>query len=345
MSAFFSVIAGFFRWWSDELRSLLPRAARDWLAGLPPRWEIDATGIGSQGRRRRATSSPADLQDLPELLDHPSIPRGRFVDITLPAQSALIRTHRLPRSARAKLGEILSLDLRRSTPLDPSDLVWAHRIAGRFDRELLVEQVVLKRDALDLVVAKLARRDLHLGRVRVARAKDVITVLDGRNSRAALLGIWPKANLALATLVITLAVLAILGPQLARETELAERHARVDLLRQRTVAARTVVEMQQADQAGSVALLRHLVERPRVSEILRELTLSLPDKVWITDADITADRLRFSGFVDGSAAELAIGLKASTLFRDPELSGPVSIAAGSGAERFEISVGLSQQSP
>ncbi|MEM9099456.1 MAG: PilN domain-containing protein [Pseudomonadota bacterium] len=169
-------------------------------------------------------------------------------------------------------------------------------------------------------------------------------IFEDRDARSEAAGIWPKVNWALAAGLVTCLTLLIVQPYL-RDAEKVENLTRERAeLTQQLVELRTKVNEKSEGIGAADRIARALDDRvPRV-DILRELTVRLRDDAWLSDVEISEDLLRFSGFTKGSAADLVIDLASSPHFFNPRLTGQVSIAPGTGAERYEISLDLTGES-
>ncbi|MEM6495894.1 MAG: PilN domain-containing protein, partial [Pseudomonadota bacterium] len=273
-----------------------------------------------------------------------AVPEGRIVEVSLPREAALVRRHKIPFAARRQIQNVLTLDLQRTTPLDLSEVRFRHAIVGRAEDALLVDQYVVKRADLALLEARINRAGYALGDVRVEDQDNNLTLsfTDKNSAYKSTLGIWPRVNVILAGLILVLTAVEIWLPHVGRQRSLHELRLETAALRAETVTARDTLSKKLAAQDIEETLIVYLNERPTASELLRELTLQIPDNAWITDLEITGTMVRFNGLIDGSAADLSISLANSQTFKNPRLMGPVSIARGSDLQSFVIAVDLSR---
>lgn len=327
--------------------------AGSWLAGVPRAWRLrfvpDTDALNADADRQGADAHSRDETVLPfagsieRSLDGAALPdhaRRRPVDVVLPAEAGLTRRHTIPRAARGRIESILALDLRRSTMLEPSDVVWCHRITDDRVDELFVAQTILRRRDLQRISGWAAEQGARIGRVLVNTDAGLQEIDAGQKTRRQWSGPWPRVNIALGAGLIA-ALLILFGyPHLQRSEALASLQTENGDLRARGVTQRQALEEKRARVEKQTALSAHLVRTLQKSNILRELTVRLPDEAWLADLEIRDGTMRFSGFIRGSAAELTIGLAQSPMFDNPRLVGPVAIAPGTQAERFEILVDL-----
>lgn len=338
----------FWQFWIGEMRDSVPRGLLDWLNGVPPSWELafknDGTRSATTHRRRLEIVFERSIErstvDIVRSLG--AVPKNSIIDVQLPKEMALLRRHEIPIAARRQINKILSLDLKRSTPLDPVDVLWRHAITGQSDAVLLVDQFIVKRADLALLEARITRAGCVMGDIRLGDKGEVpsISFAGARSARKAALGIWPRVNLCIAGFLVLLTVGSIWLPHADRQRALEVLRAETNHLRAETVAARTALSRRTAERDAERTLATYLNSRQVPSELLRELTLRIPDNAWVSDLEISGSTLRFNGLIDGSAADLSISLADSKVFTNPRLTGPVSSAPGSGQERFGISVDL-----
>lgn len=345
------LIAGW-SWWISTLGSMAPRSLVDWSSGLPQRMtgEISARAErpGSLGRRITLPfdgSLEASVGQLEAL--RRKLPRRALLDVVLPSEICLIRQHVIPKGAERRIDEILTLDLNRGTPLRPEAIVWKPVIGSKERDGIHVDQVILRRRDLALLQEAVEAQGFLLGRVSTEHPKTTqrVCLLDDSEARKAINGIWPRINQVLAVTLVALATLSVALPHLERRDRLADLKAETAALRTQTVALRAELDQQRAVHQANDSLIEGLSATLSNIDVLRELTTRLPDDTWLADMEIAGEALRFGGFTKGSAAELAIDLDASPLFSNPRLTGPVSIAPGTGAERFEISLDLRSAEP
>ena len=268
------------------------------------------------------------------------IGRGGVVDVTWPADAALLRRHALPAAARGRVPEILELELARSTPLRRDQVAWRHEVTRSEDGGLAVRQYILKRGDIDVLAAALGRAGLALRRLEIGAPGALAPFVDRTRELAHPARFWRWSNAALLAACLGLAFHLVSAPHFARRGALEAVAAEADTLRARAVMLRQSVDEAAARHDATAALIRVFAETPPAIDVLRELTARLPDTVWLSELQISDTGARFSGFARGSAAELVIDLGTSRLLRNPRLTGPVSVSPGDGAERFEIAVDL-----
>lgn len=256
--------------------------------------------------------------------------------LELPPDAVLRRTATFPSQVRENLAQVLRYEIDRLSPFTAEQVYLDHTSAGGGRPEWLV---------VDLALCRRDRVQPWLERLRrLGQPVDRLTWT----------GAWPRANLlgaadrpprkrVLFTVERFLAALVVILLGAAMTTPLWQRQqvlARIETdLRAARGAAIEVDEVRQAlerARAGSTAVLREKVERPRTTDLLRGLTERLPDDTWVQSLNIRNGEVDIRG--ESAQATTLIEL----LERTPGLDGvgfrsPVTQVARTGNERFHIS--------
>lgn len=262
------------RWWIDELASLVPARARRLFAGRAlPRAVQLADG-------RFSVDAPARAAPLP-------------VELLLTPRALLTRTEVLPRMSGRDARALLLNDIDRLTPYPAEqvfgDVVLAERNDGGIDATL----AVLPRTAAVTALAAARAQGLAPQRLRIsgheafdfAPAMRAAGLEIGTAPRPAWL--WPLvAMLALAN-VGALVWRDVRHTQAMRDVR-TEMQAQVDLV----TAVRSRVE---AEQARRAALIRARSEGDPL-RLLDAVSQTLPDGAWVQRYSATPRTLRLAGF-------------------------------------------------
>jgi len=264
---------------------------------------------------------------------------GAVVDIILPSDVLLVRSITAPRSARGKLAEVATLDLMRKTPFKMADVHVALSPQEAGEEELKASQWVIKRGELDAILRRLQELGLRTRKVLIDAGGRCITLVDRTHSIAPKAKIWLRSNLLLLLVAGALALFLWLHPGWRAQAALAELEPVLSERRTKVVALRQELDQRNASATQTERFLQTVVRRPKFIEILRILTVTLPDEVWLSDIVLRDGNLVVSGETSGSATDLVLALAKAQEFSNARLSGPVSKVA-TGAERFQIALEL-----
>ncbi|MFZ5963017.1 PilN domain-containing protein [Thalassococcus sp. BH17M4-6] len=279
---------------------------------------------------------PADMLTKPAGPDAKN-PARRVIDLQVPPTLFLERQVTAPVTARSKLETLAELDLRHRTPFSPGDVysqLGTPKVQGD---TLVVPQWVAKRSDVAEWQRNLSAHGMRLRRVHVDGQPRPIADFSatiapgGRKLR------WVNGLLAAVAVAAVLAGWLYPG-WVARDQS---RVLQDDLvaLRAEALALRQEVETLRSRDSERAAFLDTLLRRAALIDTLRDLTVALPDEVWIETVTYSPKRTTINGQIDGSAADLVLALGKRPVFRNPRLSGPVSKTPADG-ERFEITVDL-----
>jgi len=341
------------RWWLDELRHLIPARLRQVLSADPIALQILLDDNGTDVRQvlTKGFSNVKRVRlegrgDLPSALGWVAKRRRRWgslmrVDIVLPAGRCLIRHRKVPRAAVERIGDVLALEIERSTPFKTEDIRQAWRLADQAsfdDASLDVVHVIAKRRLVDPLLAEARSSGVAISAVDVIDASGDrlgFNLLSRGEAPPSLAGRLSWAiGIATAVLVLVSAATAVIALQrqdqalerLGVETNAARKEAQV--VRKRVEDVDTLSER--------IGVLRlHRVEGVRVVALWEEMTRVLPDTAWLTNLRVENDTLWIDGYAR-SAAELVGLISGSPMFSGVALSAPVVREDARASERFQI---------
>lgn len=326
-------------WLSVRFRALFPNWAAAMFLGVPMarrlRFDPAADKLRSGPRGLIAPSAFLTGQDRSAKPKR----RMRNVDAHIPADLFLKRTITAPPGARGKIRTLAELDLRQGTPFKPDEVHFQLDRPDHSGDKIQVVQWVAKRDDIAQWRAGLAVQGLRLRKIFVADSglSEPIADLTSEFARGARRLRFLNALLVLVS--VGACTFALLYPAWVALHQTARLGQSLTDLRAEAVSLRAEVEAMRAQEVERAAFLDLLLHRPLLVETLRELTVALPDDVWIATVDFRPERVIVTGETSGSAAETVLSLSKRRQFADPRISGPVARTA-SNAERFEVTLGL-----
>lgn len=142
-----------------------------------------------------------------------------------------------------------------------------------------------------------------------------------------------SATLALLLVAVTLTHLAAFGLRQRQQLELVDEEIRSLKGKMTQVEA---VSRRLEEQRVRLGVLRSTVRgRARQGQILRELTVLLPDSCYLSELTYRERKVEITGFAP-SASQLLPAIEASPLFSGVEFSAPIVAQQGTGLEHFRI---------
>lgn len=344
---------GFLSWWGRSLAQLLPRKLRRTLELEPGRLLLQpGDGTVRLQLQREQRVEPAGVLDTAALTLAPGRdplataldPRGRQLPrcLLLPADSALVRTLRLPAAAAVRLREVAGFEVERQTPFTAEAVVFDARVIGPAgEGQLEVALVVVPRTRLQPQLEA-------LGPIAGTLAGVDVTASDGRPlgvnllppaQRHRLRNPWSTVNRVLA-LVALLALVATAAQVLdnrrgAADALEAELVARAEEGRREAEGLRRA----QLLLEGQGFLERTRAARPATTEVLAELTRRLPDDTYLEKLSIEGDQLTLIGLGRNPAA-LVGQLQGAAPWQSAALAGAVMPDPASGRDRFTLTARL-----
>jgi len=339
----------FFALWHDALVSCLPDRLRGVLARRDHRLIVVPDGAFARlfevhGGERLAVGEldpqlPGSMQSV--LAGAKGMRRRSVVELA--PEQVLTRSVSFPSQVRDNLAQVLGYEIDRLSPFQSDQVYFDFRVhdeAGRGDK-LSVELALCRRD---------------LASDWLQRLRDVGAPAESLTWN----GAWPKANLLpvserpqrgsgpfslnklLLALVLMLGAAALATPIWQKQQIRDDRAAGIEDLK---VGAEKVHEMRtslERARQGSVAVLQRKWEQPRMIDLLRELTERLPDDTWIQNLDFRDGEIQVRGESTQATALINL-LDQAPGITEVAFRSPVVQVAGSGAERFHISLTYERQ--
>jgi general secretion pathway protein L len=337
--------------WRRQLGACLPRSLRILLLGRDQRLLV-VPRDGEAGLYMAEDDVRHPLGDFALDADDfmPQLPPGfaghaHSTVIELPADQVLYRSLSFPAQVRDNLQQVIRYEVDRLSPFQADQVFFDIRLNGtsrRGDR-ILVDLALCRRD----------RAEPWLQRLRESgSAADQLT-WDGA---------WPKANLlppaerprrhgngwkltgALLLLALTLGTATLITPLWQRGQLLESLRAELNSVRTAAGNVEKVRAELERAREGSVAALQRKADQPRMIDLLRELTVRLPDGTWIQNLNFDKGEVQLRGESAHATALIAL-LEKSEGVRDVSFGSPVTQVAQTGAERFNIAFQYARPKP
>jgi len=337
------------RWWREGLLAWLPVGVRRWLAGSARRLVLAVEDSGCVLSREE----DGQIQEL-ERLDLLS-PDGNTIArrfrtekprewvLRFPASQALTRVLALPLAAEKNLRQVAGFEMDRLTPFTAAQVYYDAAVLERQpeQRRLRVELTALPRATVDPLLAQLRQQGL---------LPDVLDVGGGRSSlnllppeqrpRRGLSGQRWRAAVAIASLLLV--AMAVALPIWRQRSLVLETLARIDPVQKAANQALTLRERLDKALETSRMLAQKKLSIPTRVDLLRELTVILPDDTWVERLQIKGDSAQIIG-QSGKASALIGIVESSKLFSSAAFTSPVTTDPRTGKERFVLSARIGRE--
>ena len=257
------------------------------------------------------------------------------IDVIVPESSVLTRVISVPSGARSSHLSVAELDMLRKTPFSPDEVYWA--VTAPQKNTLF--QLIAKKTELDGFRAALGKLGYRVRRFLVQQDGRQTLLADFTEALAPSAPLWRRMNAALLGAMMCLCLGIWLQPAWTAQQYLALDNAVVNDLRSEAVQLRQQVEELQHLDSERRAFVQATLRQPRLVTALRQLTVALPDDVWVSDLIFTQEQITLNGETAGSASDLVLQLTNGRLGYTPGLSGPVS-RTSEGKERFTMTFSL-----
>ncbi len=355
-----SAIPRFLSWWFSELTSLLPERVRVQVRTGSRRLLVvpDSEGLGlwisDEGAQRslgelELEADPAVAQQqLHGLLERLGGDEPAMV-LALPADNVLHHVVSLPEAAAENMREVLTFEMDRHTPFSAADVYFDFRVVGRHPAtgKLDVEMALIRKKDADPTIEQAAVRGVRLTGVDVLdgmedegpRLRGVNFLPEENRARRRNLRAWINAGLVLLAVIL---LATIMWQSLANKQRGAELLAeQVGIAR--ADAVKVAAMRDQLDQAldGANFLIQQRLSRPTTIEILRVLTVLLPDDVWLQRFEVKDTTMQVQGEAPNASGLIAV-LEDSPMFAEAAFRSPVTRNQANNKERFSITAELEE---
>lgn len=350
-------VALFLDWWGYELKLLIPQSLKvrfehqkKWIAFLIQQDKISVF----DHKHSNATLTPTHFDTTAEGLKsldkfitglkkkHNSINFG----IVLSQDECFQRSLDFPKQSKAKLKDIISLDLERSTPFKRKNIYHDYFIEDSNDTTLNVKHIIVKKTIVN------EKRDFTTKHQLPLQFIDVINKDQTSNLKINLLR-HEAANqahqtkhffhyLILSIIILFLSIGALLQLSHNQDKALAQLDRKLKTEKRKALKIRKKISELQSTKSSSQFLVKKKSSSIETLEIWRELTQKLPDTVWIENFKINPKTVQITGYTDSSEKLIQI-LEKSVLFSNVRFYSPVSMDSQRQRERFSISMSLEEK--
>lgn len=258
---------------------------------------------------------------------------GRPVVAILPAEDVLLYRKRLPIGARARVDDVLALEVPLDSPFDAGDTAFGHRLVTVDDHMIEIEVALARKAALpaDQDGVTIDAIDLADAAGTGRQGFDLLPA-ERRPSPPPWLNPFNRVALAVAVMLAAglggLEVMSIREARSDLDAALAPARAAAD------EAQRSIARFEAARRTlrrASDALLA----APSATAVVEQLAVTLPDEVWIETLELKGADLTLSGYAPRAAPLIAL-LEQAPLFSAVGFAAPSAKVERRGKERFSV---------
>jgi hypothetical protein len=317
------------RWWTGELRAMMPERFRSDPARLPRadikpardavRVEIVRDGVG----QLFAEAKPLEELDEDGWAELKLLIEGSRPRIILESSDVFVTNLVLPKAARGRLKQAVRLQLSQVAPIEPDLLRWAMDVRDSGQERIEIVAAMARSERIDQLQALFDGQGIDPPPVCVATPDGVIELARGSRTSGGIGRIGARPWAIAALLIASIPFTTALGATILR----ASAESRIELL-EKGARPRLRSEAQARQSEALRRDLRPLVTRPSMSMTLEEIASRLPMTDHVKSARQGGDRiLQFTiDTPDAEAAEAA--LKGSRIL--PHVAVTDIAPAGSG---------------
>jgi general secretion pathway protein L len=346
-------VAGFFRWWVQELRQAMPNSWQERLEhALRRAVFVTADGqlrVGSDENRRirflddfpLTQDATLQRQQVEELLEEADLSESARY-LLLDSSRVLRKAVRLPLAAEPNLMQVLGFEMDRQTPFSAADVYFDYQMVSRDAdaAQLEVELFVVPRAEADHAVQAITGRGLSLAGVDVRDGDETMGLnllppekrVRPANSRG-------RMNLAMAAAAVLLLSLVMWQSLALREHQVAELEAAIADVQGEARAVMKIRDQIEDTSEAAGFLATRRAEKPLSIALISDLTEILPDDTYLDRLAIGKSSVQLQG-KSSNAQQLIELVNQSSLMRDASFRGSTRLDTRSGLEIFEVNAVL-----
>jgi general secretion pathway protein L len=269
-------------------------------------------------------------------------PTGRDGNLVLPSACVLRPTVRLPNAPERTLRSALKYELERLSPVSPDDVYFDFTVLLRdkTSNTAEVELRIVRRDIVDEAARRLNASGASVAAIRFeGDDKPADTSAFPIDRGAYLRDQWRRKRAAILGGAALALLLAVLLAAYLRGAEISDDLA--DQVADEGMRAARVEQLQQRIERATaqLAFLGKQKRSPLFVAILSDVAHTLPDGTWLTEFDLSGDKIRIEGY-SRSASELIAIFDRSGRFANAQFAAPVTQGITPGVERFDLTFQL-----
>jgi general secretion pathway protein L len=328
------------RWWVSEMAAMIPESIIQKMASpkqsIVISFENANVVVRSFDARGVTEIHRVTLQAL-EAMDAPLQHAHATASIALPAENAFIDHFKVPMTARAKLRQAVSFEVKRRSPFRTDDALFDFSSTSMpGDKILNVEWATIPEDLIErskAVAYKLGYFPTAVGIAANSNDKDLKYIFDRQKYSSRRRIGKPFAILA-ASVVFFVCVAFYAASQRASQAEALNN-----------AASALKVQAQQAEATresatrlqSALAFVSNRLGEPKVLDILAEVTSVLPNDSWVSEFNLKGNQLELVGY-SANASSLIGHFSSTPLFEHAHFLAPITPQPNSNSERFDIAV-------
>lgn len=265
----------------------------------------------------------------------PGSESARFSAVVLPPEQILFRRLTLPALADAELVEALALEVANVTPFDAADTVWGWRLDRRDDAAARVTVALTSRRRVEDYLATRSNPAGELPELWADADPPLMLGDFGEQPRALAERRSRRLLATFGLLTVMLAMLVVSSPYLQLRQQVFDAQQRFEDLQRNSAAVTANREALIRMRAQGEAIAAVLAAQPDVLALLEELTVTIPDAVYLTNLDVQGTSVRITG--QGPAASALVDrLGAQPRFRGLRATSAITRVGDDGTERFSV---------
>lgn len=348
-----SQLGSFFRWWTGELKELLPARLKAGMQHARRRVVMRLEGqdlavlVHDSGTMQEldvlSTEQDTRIQQqrLADLLEERELDEVAR-DLLLPESRVLRKQVIMPAAAEANLRQALAFEMDRQTPFRAEEVFFDYRIVER-DRDggqLAVDLILTRKEPVLKDIQALQPLGMAPSGVDVEIEGQALGVnLLPLDMRQRIVNSKSRANRALAIGLLVLLALVMAQSIWLRQHQISEAQLAIEEVRDEAMEVQEI-RNRIADAAEAAGFLRNRrAGSPPTVKVLAEVTRILPDDTFLDRLLVGSDSVQMQG-KSNNAQQLIELVNQSPLFTDAAFRGSTRLDTATKKEIFDVNAAL-----
>lgn len=346
----------FLRWWTGELRPLIPESVKRWFE--IPGDKLLITSEADAWLLWRSGSDAVQLLDRLSKDADPEQSRDRLqacldkfqetltaVVYCLPDDQLLCKRLRLPMAAEANLQQAVRFELDRQTPFKADEVYFDIKVVQRDAPFIDVDLFLILRPEIEDSLQQLGRLGLNLQGVDIDHHSGSTEQQEPRPPTPLHINLLPlekrahrsnrrvRINGLLAAVALLLMAVLMYESLYLRGSTLQQLQQQRDALRSEAMQVTKLEQQLEAAVDAANFLAEQQSQSPSMLDVIAEVTRLLPAHTWIQRLQMTGKELELLGLSD-SSQQMIETLDASPMFAGTSFKGTIATDQRLHKERF-----------
>jgi len=260
------------------------------------------------------------------------------IDIILKQNMFLNRTIKIPRNALKQSENTLKFNLQKVSPLPLSEINFVNVQNSKKKQTTEFSQLIIKKSHLNEIKALFENMGFFVRSISIDNLKPPKFLLRKKSPSDRMELRWMLATIVCAIFTISLYSVNNFTQLQEQKTKLSQlTELRSSLSEQ--ITNQMAQKKKETNQRQKIqAALLHLSLEQKRTQLLSNITQSLPNNAWISEFELQGSSVQLAGFIETDISDVLTNLNNQKIIKTANLNGALSRNASDKTRRFRISI-------